>query len=128
MRNLNQWFDLSKEWFGENLNLLLPKIKAYARKGGRMAAKPLLQLYFVLKEDSTPRSEKAWIIAALAYIFIPLDLIPFRKFGLLGWLDESIAISFACKKVKKHITPKINFMVECQLDQWFSDNSVQIIY
>ena len=128
MRNLNELFELSRQWFGENLNLLLPKIKSYAKRAGRLAAKPVLQLYFVLKEDSTPRGEKAWIIAALAYMFIPLDVIPFRKFGLLGWLDEGAAITFAYNKVKKHITPQINFEVERLLDLWFAENIVEIIY
>ncbi len=127
MKDLNQLIDLGRQWFGENYNKLLPKIKMYAKQVGRVAAKPVLELYFVLKEDSTPRSEKAWIIAALAYIFVPLDLIPFRKFGLLGWLDEAAAIAFAYNKVKKHITPQISFEVDRLLDLWFSDNIVEVI-
>lgn len=127
MKDLNNLFELSKGWFGENFNKLLPLIKLHAKRVGRVAAKPILELYFVLKEDSTPRIEKAWIIAALAYIFIPLDLIPFRKFGLLGWMDESLAIAFAYKKAKKHITKQIEFEVEYLLDKWFCNQVVEVV-
>ncbi len=127
MKDLNQLLELGKQWFGDNYDKLLPKIKTYTKQVGRKAAKPLLEIYFVLKVDSTPRSEKGWIIAALAYIFVPLDLIPFRKFGLLGWLDDGAAIAFAYNKVKKHITPQISFEVDRMLDLWFSETLVEIV-
>lgn len=117
----------SKEWFGENFGELFTKIKAHAKKAGRFATKPILELYFVLREDNTSVADKALIVGALAYLFVPIDLIPFRKFGLLGILDESFAISYAYNKMKKQITPQIEFEVERILDEWFERVSIQMI-
>lgn len=124
---MKELVEKSKEWFGENFSELLVQIKMYAKKAGRFATKPLLELYFVLRDDATPVSDKALIVAALAYVFVPTDLIPFRKFGLLGWLDESISITYAYNKVKKRITPQIEFEVERILDGWFEGITVELM-
>lgn len=124
---MKELVEKSKEWFGENFGDLLAQIKTYAKKAGRFATKPILELYFVLREENTPLADKALIVGALAYLFVPVDLIPFRKFGLLGILDESVAISYAYKKMKKLITPQIEFEVERILDEWFEGISIQMI-
>lgn len=121
---MKEILEKSKEWFGENFGELFIKIKAHAKKAGRFATKPILELYFVLREESTSRSDKTLIVLALAYLFVPIDLIPFRKFGLLGWLDEAIAINYAYNKMKKQITPQIAFEVERILDEWFEGVSI----
>ena len=109
----------SKSWFGDNFSGLLESIKKYAKKVGRVAARPLVTLYFVLDDDNSSETDKILILAALVYTVIPGDLIPFRKWGLLGWLDDGVSVAYAYKKMQRLITQQIRFDVERVLDQWF---------
>lgn len=47
---------------------IIEKIRPYALTAGRVTAKPLLQLYYVMENESTPTLDKVLIYAA---IFIP---------------------------------------------------------
>lgn len=51
----------------EKCNELFEKLKPYARKAGRTAAKPLLQFYFVLTDDKTSTLDRVLIYAAIIY-------------------------------------------------------------
>ena len=95
-------------------------IKTYAKKAGRVAAKPVLQLYYVMTADSTPRSTKLLIGSALAYLVLPVNLISAKRHPILGRADEAAAIIVVYKKVSQYITPEIEQKTENQLDQWFS--------
>lgn len=103
----------------EKSNKLYEKLKPYARKVGRTAAKPLLQFYFVLSDDKTSTLDKALIYAAIIYTVSPASLIPSAVYRFLGVLDEGAAILFVYNKVKSKITPEINIKVNQTLDEWF---------
>lgn len=94
-------------------------IEAYARKVGRTAARPVLLTYNVMMDESTPRSDKIILAAALAYVVLPIDLIPVKRFPFLGWLDEGASLTVAYKTVTKHITPEIEQKTDALLDRWF---------
>lgn len=104
-----------------NASQLWDKIKDYAKKVGRVGAKPVLTLYFVMTDDATPRSVKLTVGSALAYLVLPIDLISGKKHPILGKLDEASAIVLAYQKVKKQITPEIERKVEETLDKWFAE-------
>ena len=97
----------------------MEKIKPYAQSVGRIAAKPLLQFYFVMVDESTPTLDKVLIYAAIFYTISPVSLIPSSVYKLLGVLDEGAAILYVYKKVKERITPAIELKVESILDEWF---------
>lgn len=65
-----------------------------------------LELYYVMKEDSTPLGAKATIVAALGYLICPIDLIP-DVIPILGFTDDAGALALAYKKVKDYVTPEI---------------------
>ena len=95
------------------------KMKYYALKMGRKAARPVLLLYYVMQSEETPQKDKAIIVGALAYLFLPIDLLKAKHLPILGWLDEIAPISLAYKRVSKYITPEMEAKADAQLDAWF---------
>ncbi len=77
-------------------------------------ARTALELYFVMKEDSTPIGIKATIIGALGYLVCPLDLVP-DIIPVLGWTDDAGALTLAYKTVKAYVTPEIKDKVDHKL-------------
>ena len=107
--------------FAGDANKVLAAIKEYAIQAGRTATKMMLELYYVMVDKNTTRTDKLLIGAALAYQVMPRDLLPKSKFGLLGYFDNAAALYFAYKKVKGAITPEIEAKVEATLDNWFGE-------
>ena len=105
------WKSKSADIFG--------KIGHYAKKAGRAATKPLLQLYYVLTLGETTTLEKALIVGAILYTILPFSLIPYKAHKILGLLDEGLAVLYVVKKVQDKITPEINAKVEETLNTWF---------
>lgn len=95
------------------------KIGHYAKKAGRMATKPLLQLYYVLTMGETSTLEKALIVGAILYTVMPFSLISAKAHKILGMLDEGLAVLYVIKKVQNKITPEISAKVEETLNAWF---------
>lgn len=116
-----------KNCLGCNFEKLQEKLMPYAKKYGRVAAKPVLELYYVLREDSTPAKDKAVIALALGYLLLPSDILPLRKFGIFGLLDDTLSVSVVYKKMQKNITPAVSFKVEMTLDKWFDGRSVEVV-
>lgn len=119
--------DELKNCLGRNFEKLQEKLMPYAKKYGRAAAKPVLELYYVLREDSTPAKDKAVIALALGYLLLPSDILPLRKFGIFGLLDDTLSVSVVYKKMQKNITPAVSFKVEMTLDKWFDGRSVEVV-
>lgn len=105
---------------------LWDKIKAYAQKAGRTAARPVLLLYYVMTSDTTPRSDKLLIGGALAYLVLPINFVSVRKHPLVGWMDEAASIKVAYDKVSKHITPEIESKADETLDKWFPEPAIEV--
>lgn len=108
--------------FGGTENLLAT-IKSSAAKLGRATTKMMLELYYVLKSPATSTANKAIIVAALGYQLLPKDLLPRKKFGLFGFLDNGITLAVAYNRVKSSITPEIEQQVTNTLNNWFGENT-----
>lgn len=106
------------DWHGK-ANDLMDKLKPYAFKVGRVAARPLLQFYYVMNDSRTTTLERVLIYAAIIYTVSPVSLIPSAIYKLLGVLDEGAAVLYVYRKIKDKITPEINAKVESTLDSWF---------
>lgn len=106
------------DWRWE-IEKLLEKMRPWALKAGRVAAKPLLQFYFVLSDERTSTADRLMIYAAIAYTVLPIDLLPRVVYKLLGILDDGVAILYVYKKIKDNITPEIEERVENTLNEWF---------
>ena len=96
-------------------------IRNFAKKAGRVAARPVLLLYYVMKSDKTPRSDKLMILSTLAYLVVPIDIINAKRLPIIGWLDEAVSLSVAIQKMSQHITPEIERQTDDLLDHWFAE-------
>ena len=56
--------------------MVIGKIKEYSVKAGRVAAKSLLQFYYVMTDAETTTMEKALIYGAIIYTVSPLKHHP----------------------------------------------------
>ncbi len=105
------------DWRGK-INALMDKLRPWALKAGRAAARPLLQFYYVL-DDNTSTLDRMLIYAAIIYTILPCDLVPSAVYKFLGVLDDGAAMLYVYKKIKNRITPEINAKVEDTLNDWF---------
>lgn len=103
----------------DRIDRLRNRIRPYALKVRRTAARPLLQFYYVMNDEATSVLDKVLIYAAIIYTVSPISLLPAAVYHLLGILDEGVAMAYVYKKVKDKITPEINAMVDETLDEWF---------
>ena len=106
------------DWSGKSRELF-DRLRPYAVKAGRVAARPLLQFYYVMTDENTSALDKALVYAAIIYTISPVSLIPSAVYKLLGVLDEGAAMLYAYRKIKDKITPEINAKVEDTLNEWF---------
>lgn len=101
--------------------VLKDKLQEYAIKVGRISARPLLMLYFIMVSKDTPRSDKLMILSTLSYLVFPIDLISTKRLPVIGWIDEAFSLSVAYQKVSKNITPEIERKTDALLDKWFPE-------
>ena len=106
--------------------LLWDKLKTYALRAGRVATKPILTFYHVMRDSETTILEKALIYGAIAYIVIPADFLPRKVLGLLGILDDAAVIAYVYKKISNKITAEITNLVENTLDHWFGAEVIAV--
>lgn len=104
-----------------NYSALWERICEYARKAGRVTARPVLLLYFVMKSDSTPWKDKMLIFSTLSYLVLPIDILDAKRWPIIGWVDEIASLAVTYKKVCKNITPEIEITVDDILDRWFPE-------
>ena len=108
------------DWKGKSKELF-DKLRPYALKAGRVAARPMLQFYYVMTDEKTSTLDKALVYAAIIYTISPVSLIPSAVYKLLGVLDEGAAVLYVYKKVKERITPEINAKVDETLNAWLGE-------
>lgn len=104
-----------------NTAVLKDKLQEYAIKVGRISARPLLMLYFIMVSKDTPRSDKLMILSTLSYLVFPIDLISAKRLPVIGWIDEAFSLSVAYQKVSKNITLEIERKTDALLDKWFPE-------
>ena len=104
-----------------NTKVLKEKLQEYATKVGRISARPLLLLYFIMVSKDTPKSDKLMILSTISYLILPVDLISAKRLPILGWIDEAFSLSVVYQKVSKNITPEIERKTDALLDKWFPE-------
>ena len=79
---------------------LKDKLQEYATKVGRISARPLLLLYFIMVSKDTPKSDKLMILSTISYLVFPVDLISAKRLPIIGWIDEAFSLSVVYQKVR----------------------------
>ena len=108
------------------INSLMDKLRPWALKVGRVAARPMLQFYYVMDDENTSTLDRVLIYAAIIYTIVPADFLPRSIFKFLGVLDDGVAVLYVYKKIKDKITPAINAKVENKLNEWFGVEYVMV--
>ena len=108
------------------INSLMDKLRPWALKVGRVAARPMLQFYYVMDDENTSTLDRVLIYAAIIYTIVPTDFLPRSIFKFLGVLDDGVAVLYVYKKIKDKITPAINAKVEEKLNEWFGVEYVMV--
>ncbi len=93
-------------------NNFLKKLKKHASK--IPFAKDALAMYYCATDSKTPMKVKAIAIGALAYIVLPIDLIP-DFILVLGYTDDAAAFWLAFNSISSHITDQHRQ----QAEEWF---------
>lgn len=106
-----------------DISLITSKLEGFARRVGRSAARTPLLLYYVLQSNETSVKDKAIIATCLAYLILPVDIIPSSKFSILGWADEILSIEIVFDRMRKYINPEMYAKAEKQLDKWIPEKS-----
>lgn len=96
------------------------KLKKLARKAGIKIVYAALLLYYVLRNPSTPRSDRTKILGALGYLILPADLIP-DFLPAVGYTDDLAALMWALYSVARNVTPEVKIMARQKLGEWFED-------
>ena len=104
-----------------NTKVFTKKLQEYAMKVGRISARPLLLLYFIMVSKDTPKSDKLMILSTISYLILPVDLISAKRLPIIGWIDEAFSLSVVYQKVSKNITPEIERKTDALLDKWFPE-------
>lgn len=106
---------------GIDFSVIKDGIRNFAKKAGRTAVRPLLLLYYVMKNENTPRADKLMILSTLAYLVLPIDVIKAKRLPIIGWIDEVASLAVSIKKVRQHITPEVEQQADEVLDRWFAE-------
>lgn len=104
-----------------DMTVLKDRLHEYALKIGRISARPVLLLYFVMVSRDTPKKDKLMILSTISYLVFPVDLISAKRLPIIGWMDEVFSLSVAYQKVCKNITPEIERKTDELLYKWFTE-------
>ena len=90
------------------------KVRRIAQKVGGSVLKPVLLLFYMMKSDSVSLKDKAYIVGALGYFVLPIDIVPDFLTGL-GYTDDLAVITLLIKYLKDNITPEIEMRVDAKI-------------
>ncbi len=94
-------------------------LKKILLSAGRAIAKPALEAFELIIDNSTPPQVRISIIGALTYLIVPIDLIP-DFIPASGFSDDLVALTAVISLWQHHITPEMKFRAKCKLDNWFT--------
>ena len=89
----------------------------YAEKLGRKMVYLALLIYYAAMSDEMPYYQKMTLLGALAYLVMPVDLIPDFLPG--GYTDDFAALMAAYQLVKDNITDAVKAQALRKLQDWF---------
>lgn len=105
---------------------LLAKIGRTFKKAGLKVIYPVLLLYYVLADESTPLRHKVTIAGTLGYFILPFDLMP-DLLPLLGYADDAAALAACLKTIYSSVTPQIKSKARGKLQEWYDRTDYESI-
>lgn len=105
-------------------NKFWEKIGKVAKKVGATVIRPVFLLYYLLQDKNTPVRHKAYIIGALGYFILPIDLIPDTLLPLIGFTDDLAVLKLVLTLVKDSITPAIKNRADRKISELFGTHKL----
>ena len=87
-------------------------------QAGRSIAKPALEVLEMAIDPLTPTNVRISLIASLAYLIMPLDLLP-DFMPVIGFSDDFVALTAVLSIWSKYMTPAIRIRAEEKLNKLF---------
>ena len=87
-------------------------------RAGRTIAKPALEVLEMALDPLTPPQARVSLMAALAYLIMPLDLFP-DFMPVIGFSDDFVALTAVLSIWSQYMTPAIRARVQKKLDRLF---------
>lgn len=98
-------------------NRFWKKVERVAKKVGATVLLPVFTLYYMLQDDKVSLQHKAYIVGALGYFILPIDLIPDGILPVIGFTDDIAVMTLVLKLVKDSITPEIKARANAQVSE-----------
>ena len=102
------------EYYDENR--FWKKVKRIAKRTGRTVLRPVLLLYYLMQDNHVSIKDKAYIIGALGYFVLPIDIFPDFIVGL-GYTDDLAVIGLLLRHLHNNITPEIEMRVDTKINE-----------
>lgn len=96
---------------------LWEKIGRVAKKMGATVVRPVFQLYYLLQDPDVPVRQKAYIVGALGYFILPVDLIPEWILSVVGFTDDLAVMGLVLRMVKDSLTPAIRNRADAKVSE-----------
>ena len=94
----------------------------FVKKTGKAVGEPILrkalELYYAMTRQDMPIHAKLEIMGALAYLVMPLDLIP-DFIPVVGWTDDAAALAFAYTNAQAYIDDLVKEEADKKLKEIF---------
>ena len=87
-------------------------------KAGRLIAKPALEVMEMAMDPLTPSKVRVSLLAAMAYLIMPLDLFP-DFMPIVGFSDDFVALTAVLSIWSQYMTPSIRIRAERKLNKIF---------
>lgn len=98
-------------------NRFWKKVERVAKKVGATVLLPVFTLYYMLQDDKVSLQHKAYIVGALGYFILPIDLIPDGILPVIGFTDDIAVMTLVLKLVKDSITPEIKARANARVSE-----------
>ena len=92
------------------------KVEPHAKRIGAVVLEKILTAYYAMIDPATPMKAKWTLAGALAYVVLPLDVIPDFLPG--GFVDDGAAIGAALYAVASVIKPEHGEQARAQMAAW----------
>lgn len=101
----------------ETISALVPFITKTFKRLGTKTVEMALLLYYAYKRKETPKWAKRTILASLAYLISPIDLLPDIA-PLVGFTDDVGVLSLALGTVAFYINDEVREQTAVKLSDW----------
>ena len=98
-------------------NRFWKKVERVAKKVGATVLLPVFTLYYMLQDDKVSLQHKAYIVGALGYFILPIDLIPDGILPVIGFTDDIAVMTLVLKLVIDSITSEIKARANARVSE-----------